>query len=254
MRQNKKIAMSKHNTFNAVLNGKHYSNIDEYITDLEKIRTSGDNATINTSMSFTSTSVEDKPAESAYRQTKTPLKPNKIFLPFHDEILNADYIKNFIADIKDMNSDEIQSYLDVKYEALEELYDNLSDNVLRRNTVEQLNTYLDAVTRIIDRLDCDSTFLEARYESAAEDIKVKQLELSNIKAKCNELVEQIKSLEKMHSDKTNEINKLSAEHDQISNTLDLVYSLDRFYSSVSDAVNDELEERERINNITGGKC
>lgn len=157
------------NQFKATLNGTTFNDLHEYASALERVIKEGGN--IETQFSINSSSIED--VDECNTNEKKKLKSIKKYLPFSDEILSSEYI-DFIFnapgnETRSQRIDHIESGNKHLYQEIREAVNHNSD--------EQLETYLEDVERVLDKLEVDTSglenegsyFIENDYETAIEN-------------------------------------------------------------------------------------
>ena len=215
--------MAKH--FKATLNGKSFNDLHEYANALEKAISDG--IRIETQFSVTgSDNSSVRPIDECENAAEPKkLKSIKKYLPFSDEILKSDYIDLIFDSPGDESRIERIDHID---SANEKLYEAVYEAV-RHNSNEQLNTYLEDVERVLDKLTADINILEGITDCAKTDYETTMEEYEEAR-------ENLRIAEEKFND---EYELLGKYRDSIR----LSKTLAHFYNSVKNCVDGEIELR-----------
>ena len=215
--------MAKH--FKATLNGKSFNDLHEYANALEKAISDGVHIetqfTVNGSDNSSVRPIDE--CENAAEPKK--LKSIKRYLPFSDEILQSDYIDLIFDSPGDESRIERIDHIDC---ANEKLYETVYEAV-RHNSNEQLNTYLEDVERVLDKLTTDIDILEGITDCIKEDYEA-----------AIEKYEEAKENLRIAEEKFNDEHDLLVKY---KDSIRLSKTLAHFYNSVKNCVDGEIELR-----------
>lgn len=215
--------MAKH--FKATLNGKSFNDLHEYANALEKAISDGIRIETQFSVNGSDNSSVRPIDECENAVEPKKLKSIKRYLPFSDEILQSEYIDLIFDSPGDESRIERIDHIDSENE---KLYETVYEAV-RHNSNEQLNTYLEDVERVLDKLTADIDILEGITDCFKEDYEA-----------AIEEYEEAKENLRIAEEKFNDEHELLVKYRDL---IRLSKTLAHFYNSVKNCVDGEFEIR-----------